>query len=186
MKSTYNNALVYILISKDGKIVYIGSSKQSFKRRLSNHKASYKSYINGNTTALCGSFDIICEKGFTYDILEYYPCKNKKELETRERVWFDKYKKSKHLIVCNRSTMGRTDLERKEYKQQYYLDNEQDKMKLYYKNNIEAFRVYNEMRRNIPKNKVAMVEYHARRNYFRSGWGGAHNNLLEIKLNFFD
>lgn len=185
MKFTYDNGLIYIIISADGKIVYIGSTKNTLKKRMSSHKAGYKSYVNGKTKSLCGSYDIICEDGFTYDTLEDYPCENKKQLEARERVWFDKYKKSKHLIVCNRFTMGRTNEERKEYKQQYYLEMEQEKMKTKYKNNVPAFAIYNKSHRNIPKNKETMKIYQSKRNYFISGWCGTHNNLLSIKLNFF-
>jgi hypothetical protein len=185
MTTTYENGLIYIIVSADAKTVYIGSTKNTLKKRMSCHKAGYKSYVNGRSKALCGSYDIICEDGFSYDTLEHYPCETKKQLEARERVWFDKYKKSKHLIVCNRFTMGRTDEERKEYKQQYYLEMEQEKMKTKYLDNVEEFATYNELHRNIPKNKESMKIYQSRRNAFIREWCGTHNNLLSIKLNFF-
>ena len=71
----YKNSKIYKIICNTTGLVYIGSTTQSLKARLSGH-----------TTILsnCTSKVIIDNNNYEILLIENYPCNSKKELEERE------------------------------------------------------------------------------------------------------
>ena len=73
--------------------VYIGSTcKKTLAERLSQHRSSYNSYLDGRSRYM-SSFEIIEEGDYTIILIELYPCDSKDELFSRERFWTNQ-------IVC--------------------------------------------------------------------------------------
>jgi hypothetical protein len=80
----YQNGKIYTIRSPHTEKYYIGSTIEKYlSSRLNGHKASFKSYINGNCNNLT-SFQIL-ELGEAYiELLEIFPCSSKLELHKRE------------------------------------------------------------------------------------------------------
>ena len=96
--------------------VYYGSTTQHYLcDRIGSHRPSRRNY---------SSRSIIERGNYNYKVIEYYPCDNKKELETQERWWIE------NNVCINKNIPTRTDKEWRdenkdklyEYKKQYYKD----------------------------------------------------------------
>ena len=64
-----DNAKIYKIVDNTNAKIYIGSTCESLKRRLTKHKYDYKRYING----LCRnirSFDILKNDDYKIELLE--------------------------------------------------------------------------------------------------------------------
>ena len=88
----FNNGVIYKIVYNNI-IHYIGSST-NFKRRKTGHKNNCNDINNDHYTIPLYVFmrnnKWIGEWGiWTIEIVEYYPCKTKIELETRERYFID-------------------------------------------------------------------------------------------------
>jgi len=83
----YSKGYVYILRSTNG-LIYIGSSTLTVKKRLSTHRNQYKALDKPRCTScqLFGDTFIV-----TIDVLEHYPCINRKQLSIREQYHIDRY-----------------------------------------------------------------------------------------------
>lgn len=79
----YSKAKIYQLVSLVSNDVYIGSTCQSLKQRLAEHRSHYKSHKKG-THEYCHSFKIIESGSYDIYLLEAYPCNNKDELHAKE------------------------------------------------------------------------------------------------------
>lgn len=88
-------AIIYKLVSKfnplENDLIYIGSSKQGDKIRLSKHKHDYKRYLNGkyhyvSSFKLFEQFGI---NGVDVEILEHINSDNKFELLEREKHYIN-------------------------------------------------------------------------------------------------
>jgi len=88
-KNNCNNSKIYVIIDDTNNNKYIGSTIQNIKTRLTQHKASYKMYMNGKTghTTSC---EIIKNNNYHIELLENVKCNNKLELHKRERFWIEK------------------------------------------------------------------------------------------------
>ena len=80
----YQNGKIYAIRSYKTEDIYIGSTiKKYLSRRLAQHKATYKHFLNTNKRYTT-SFKII-ELGDAYiELLENYPCNSKNELTQQE------------------------------------------------------------------------------------------------------
>ena len=134
---SYQNGKIYKLICSETGDIYIGSTTQTLKDRLSGHKTP------SNT---CTS------KGFINPIIvliKDFPCNTREELEAEERVFV------KEVNCVNKQIPGRTNreyrLDNKDRLKEYRLDNKdkikqrnkqyslknKDKIKQYYLDNAE-------------------------------------------------
>jgi hypothetical protein len=110
--------------------VYIGSSINTLKKRLSGHKSDYKRYLRGEFRYV-SSFKIMQYTDAKIKVVELYPCQNKLELHQREGYWI----KNKHAI--NKQQAGRTS-------RQYREDNVEQitqQKQLYYEKNKKEINV---------------------------------------------
>jgi hypothetical protein len=100
MVNDYSKGKIYKLWSPSTDLVYIGSTIQTLKRRLSGHKGDAK---NGRS---CSSKRIIAFNDYEIKWLEDYPCKKMKELNKREGIVSLDYP-----TRVNKQVAGRTDNE---------------------------------------------------------------------------
>jgi hypothetical protein len=104
-KNGYQNGYVYYLYDPVNKRIYIGSSKMSLSKRLSDHKYDMKAYL-GEANPSMGrsyrtSFNILIQNEYLHGILEKYPCDCRKDLEYREFQWIQAYSKKDDIEVVN-------------------------------------------------------------------------------------
>ena len=138
----YENGKIYKIVDNTNGNIYIGSTINSLSYRLSGHKTKYKSYLEGkchNTR----SFDIIKNNNYRIELLENYPCNNKKELETRERDYIEDNN------CLNKAIPTRTD---KEYRKYY-----EEKRKQNYINNRD--KILERSKQNYINNRDKKLEY---------------------------
>jgi hypothetical protein len=76
----YKDAKIYKIFSDKTDLIYIGSTIRTLNIRLSEHKLRNKKNIKQ-------ILDI--DPNLKIELLESYPCKNKNELETRERYYIE-------------------------------------------------------------------------------------------------
>ena len=153
----YDNGKIYKITSPHTDKVYVGSTIRSLKERLRKHLDMYKRYQNGKSKNKMSSFQLFDLGDYEIELIEHYPCNNKRELELREGYWI------RNENCINRCVAGRTNKQycqdnkeqisqkRKEYhlknkeqlslkKKEYYLKNKEkiaEKSKLYCINNKE-------------------------------------------------
>ena len=108
--SNYKNGLIYLITDNTNDNKYIGSTKQKLKDRITNHKCDYRNYLLGKRNKVM-SFDIIKNGDYKYEVLEYYPCESRRELEKCEQKWLDKIDcinaKRSFMTTENRREMNR-------------------------------------------------------------------------------
>merc|ERR1712074_213099 len=91
--SNYENGTIYKIVCKDPKITdcYVGSTTSHLKRK-SKHKYDCNNEKSENYNFPVYRF--IRDNGgwenWEFVLLEDYPCKTKKQLNIRERFWFEK------------------------------------------------------------------------------------------------
>jgi len=104
-KNGYENGYIYYIYDPVNKRIYIGSSKMSLKKRLSDHKYDMKAYLGEANPKLARSyrtsFDILIQENYNHGILEKYPCECRKDLEYREFQWIQAYSKKDGIDVVN-------------------------------------------------------------------------------------
>jgi len=123
----YENGKIYRLTCNG--LVYYGSTNQTLTERLYTHKSP---------RARCSSRLLFGLGEVEIELVENYPCNNKRELEEREQYFIDNFE------CINKQNAFTTLEERKEYMKtflkDYYIEN-QDKLiersKLFYDTNKE-------------------------------------------------
>ena len=108
-RNTYDLGKIYKIISPSTDKVYIGSTTLTLRLRLQMHEGSYRRYLKGHG-GKNEAYDIIKLNDYRIEPIEYYPCRNRTELEAREGYWI------KELNCINKNIAGRT-------VKQYYQDN---------------------------------------------------------------
>ena len=84
----YQDGKIY-KITGGTSLPYIGSTVTKLPRRLSKHKIDKRFYLAHNKTNKCASFDLLDLDDCKIELIELFPCNNKRELEIRERYWYD-------------------------------------------------------------------------------------------------
>ena len=117
-RKKYRHGKIYKLTSNQTDMFYIGSTSLSLKKRLSIHMSGYKRYLNDMNTYLTAY--LVCSfNDCKIQLLENYPCANRKELEKREGYWQDQYPE-----CCNKSKAGVDQLsDIKKYQEEYRQSN---------------------------------------------------------------
>ena len=138
----YQNGKIYKLICDKTDKIYIGSTVQSLKQRLGLHKSK----------KTCTSKQLLELGEVKIELIENYSCNTKKELETKERYYIEKYKN----IVLNKLLPTRTCKE-------WHKDNKEyvkQKKKEYHEKNKEHFKQkkkeYREKNKDEIKKKVSI------------------------------
>jgi hypothetical protein len=212
MRSKYSEGIIYYIISADGKLLYIGSTRTSLKTRIIKHKSGCKTYFTNNKKRYCSSYKIIKDYEYTYHILERFPCFTKKELEARERYHLDIFKEYDCFDICNTNNVGNSiednqtkliecKIKNKEkYKlyQDDYRTNHKEDAKQYVLDNKDKTKLYQSEYRNTHRenekqyrldNKDSLSSTHKKINAYKISFGGDmrsnNNNLLKIDPTIF-
>ena len=152
----YKNGKIYKITDIAYTKMYIGSTCQSLSKRLSKHKASYKTWKDGKRSKTT-SFDLFEEFGIEnckIELIENYECNCKDELQKKEGDHI------KNNDCVNKIIVGRTKKEYKEankdkikeYQKEYYIDNK-DKILEYREANKDKMKEYQQA------NKDKISEY---------------------------
>ena len=101
----YKNGYIYYLYDPINKRIYIGSSRMTFSKRMSDHKYDLKAYMGEAKNKLPrnyrSSFDIIIQDKYESGILEKFPCDCRRDLEYREFEWIKAIKEKNDIEVVN-------------------------------------------------------------------------------------
>ena len=102
----YSKGVIYKIECNLTNDVYYGSTTSTYlSKRLGQHKKDRR----------CRAINIIDRGNFNCKIIEVYPCKNKTELQARERWWIE------NNVCINKQLPGRT--------QQEWVENNKEKIK---------------------------------------------------------
>ena len=132
----YKNGKIYEITSSNTDMIYVGSCIITLKHRLYNHErrkdCSSKSIIE------CGDYNM--------NLIKYFSCNNKRELELEEQYWINKYRTDGKNVINQQNAYTI----KKEYKKEYYINNREKNIEWqnnYHVNNreknIERMREYN-------------------------------------------
>ena len=103
MMPNYSNGKIYKVVNDNLNICYIGSTVQPLSVRMSAHQGHHKS----------GSFARYKKWGKIEDckihLIENYPCKDKHELESRERHFIESYRAGTGCLNVQTPTRTRTE-----------------------------------------------------------------------------
>ena len=86
LREKLDNGKIYKIVDNTNGNVYIGSTCQTLKNRLSHHKSNYKAYLKGLYSNIT-SFDIIKNDNYKIELLENCNTKTKQELFEREKYY---------------------------------------------------------------------------------------------------
>jgi len=132
LRSKLNNAKIYKITDNTNQNVYIGSTCNSLKNRLMQHKYDYKRFLNGLYHNI-KSFDIIKNGDYKIELLENCNIKTKQELLAIERYYIENNE------CLNKNIPGNFDKGCQQYHKDYYIENI-DKIKEYYNNNKDKIK----------------------------------------------
>ncbi len=104
MLTPYADGYIYYFYDEIRNNLYIGSSRQNFKKRIRDHHTDLKGFLGELKTPRCyrSSFEVIIQDNYKKGILEYFPCESKKQLETRETEWILALSQKKNINVVNK------------------------------------------------------------------------------------
>jgi hypothetical protein len=123
----YANGKIYAVRSPHTELYYIGSTTVELSTRMAKHRSKYNLWKKTNNGKHgCRSHQIL-ELGDAYiELIEDYPCENKKQLERRE----GQLQRENKSMVVNKQTAGQTEEELKEKKaiaDKEYAESHKDK-----------------------------------------------------------
>jgi len=113
MPVNYQLGKIYKLSSPNTEFYFIGSTCVDLNRRLISHKRKYKEFLE-DPKIYTQDFEILKNGDCKIELIEEYPCLNKRELTNREK-WHNQD------INCLKSNLKRSEL--KEYYKSYYQMN---------------------------------------------------------------
>lgn len=116
----YKNASIYAIRSHQTDDIYIGSTCNDIKTRFRSHKGAYKSWLKG-AYAYYASFELLQYDDAYVELIEKYPCNDKRELEKREG---EIIRETENCI--NKVVAGRT-------RKEYYNYHKENNTKIYQK-----------------------------------------------------
>ena len=87
--SDYSQGKIYKIVCNKTGLFYIGSTYRSLEQRLKEHIGYYKAYIGKKSNHLISSIYVTFNNDCKIELIENYPCNNKKELEKRELFYIN-------------------------------------------------------------------------------------------------
>ena len=142
-ENKYHKGKIYTIRSFQTEKYYIGSTCNPLYKRLANHKYNYESYKKGKSNFIT-SFDIIKYEDCYIELLEYFKCETKEELNKREG----------ELIRLHKDNIVNKCIPNRKIKEWYENNRETilEKKKEYHENNRETLiqkkKIYNEINKN--------------------------------------
>ena len=195
MDNRYSRGKIYKITSEQTDGVYIGSTILTLNRRLYLH--NYHKNTNNITSKEILKYDDV-----RIELIQNYPCNNRKELHTRERYYIENTPNTINSLIPTRTIKEWTkdNPEKVKKTKQKYRENNKEKERLYskkyHKDNREKEKVYRENNREkIKKRDKKYYEENVERiratRLYQNTWCGNfnhnnHNNLLRIDPKLFE
>lgn len=165
MPVDYQRGKIYCIRSHQCEEVYVGSTCQELSVRMGGHRRKFKRYNEGKKRCYLTSFELIKYPDCYIELIEYYPCNTRAELNVREGKYI------RELDCVNKVVAGRTDVEyRQDNKdtiavrnEQYYQDNKDAiaaQRKQYYQDNKTAIVVRKKQYYQDNKDAIAVRKKH--------------------------
>jgi len=133
----YKNGKIYKLVSHQTDDIYVGSTCNDLRKRLSTHKCNYRQWKDGKYPYIT-SYEILNYDDVDIVLLETYPCENKNELHAQERYWIEQTK------CVNKYLPTRTKQEYSKYYRENNQQKEQQRKKIYREKNKPQMKEYRE------------------------------------------
>ena len=113
--SNYTEGKIYYFFCKQTREIYVGSTRQSLKKRISDHQTDLKGFMGelNHHRKYRSSFDVMINGEYQTGLLEEYPCSSREELEKRESQWIMDFFNKDYVVVNKlipRITQPATDL----------------------------------------------------------------------------
>ena len=106
---------IHKLTSPQTESVYVGSTTESIKSRMSKHKTNYKRYTNGKHGYI-SSHEILKHGDANIELLEQKEYKDKKEMFERERFFMNSIENTVHKNRCGVSHKETVEKDGEKYK----------------------------------------------------------------------
>ncbi len=87
--SDYSQGKIYKIVCNKTGLVYIGSTCKTLEKRLKGHVNDCKRYLDKKSHHLISSIYVIFSNDYKIELIEDYPCNNRKELLQREYYYID-------------------------------------------------------------------------------------------------
>ena len=94
----YRRSSIYVIRAPNVEEYYIGSTTQKPSDRFKCHMRHYDHHVNRGKFHWLSSYQILRHPGAYVEVLERFPCRNRRELEQRERELI-----SAHPLCCNKA-----------------------------------------------------------------------------------
>jgi hypothetical protein len=91
--------IIYKIVCNETGEVYYGSTQYSVNKRITQHKSQCKRWKEGKTNYTT-SFQIIERGNYSYSLIEIADCEDRKQLETRERMFIETNECINKTIPC--------------------------------------------------------------------------------------
>ncbi len=88
-KADYSQGKIYKIVCNKTGLIYIGSTCSTLEKRLKRHESDCKRYLDKKTNHLISSIFVTFNNDYKIELIENYPCQNRKELEDREYFHID-------------------------------------------------------------------------------------------------
>ncbi len=79
----YTKSKIYKIIDNTTNNIYVGSTIWELDKRIKKHKRDYNRYLNGKFNFI-SSFEVLENDNYIIELIETYPCNNRRELMERE------------------------------------------------------------------------------------------------------
>jgi hypothetical protein len=152
----FKQGKIYCIRSHQCEEVYVGSTTESLSRRMSVHRSMFKRYNDGKGN-YCTAFEIVKYPDCYIELIEYFSCNTRAELNAREGHFireiecvnkriegrsFDEWRDdNKEKIAAQKKQYQEDNKEKIAAYQKQYQDNNKEKIaaqrKQYYKDNKE-------------------------------------------------
>lgn len=135
MPIDYSKSKIYRLVG--GTNTYYGSTCNPLFKRKHQHKASYESWLRGNTKYMT-SYKCVEAEDYEIFLVEDYPCESKEQLRARERWWVENNE------CVNKKIPGRTNKEYCENNKEKILERQKAYREANREKQLERHKAYKE------------------------------------------
>ena len=113
--TSYRDGKIYKIVCHESDEIYIGSTKENLRSRISKHR--YDAKHRGDLA----SCQIILRNNYSIELIEDFPCESARQLSEREQYWIDRSE------CVNIQPAHRSDEVRKAYNKKWAQDHKDER-----------------------------------------------------------
>ena len=102
----FQNGKIYKITDNVSDMIYVGSTCNTLQQRLYQHEADYKAF-KAEKTNYRTSFKILKNDNYKIELIKFYPCENKQQINLEDGKIIKKYKNN-NLNIVNRNIAGQS------------------------------------------------------------------------------